>query len=84
MITSSDSFTTYDLGKYYVILPQASNWNLNEYITHFDAVKVPEGFSYNSGTNTDWLSVDDLRNLIRQHVDPAFLPTNNYELNTIR
>jgi UDP-N-acetylglucosamine 4,6-dehydratase/5-epimerase len=84
MITSSDSFTTYDLGKYYVILPQASNWNLNEYIAHFDAVKVPEGFSYNSGTNTDWLSLDDLRNLIRQHVDPAFQPTTNYELNTIR
>ena len=72
MITSSDSFTTYDLGKYYVILPQARNWELNEFISHFNAVKVPQGFTYNSGTNTEWLSVNDLRDLIRTHVDPTF------------
>src|SRR6266536_1610791 len=53
MITSSDSFTTYDLGKYYVILPQNLNWNLNEYVKYFNAVKVSQGFNYNSGTNTE-------------------------------
>ena len=42
MITESDSFSTYDLGKYYVILPQFTNWNLQEYIKEFKAKKVAE------------------------------------------
>src|SRR6476620_2131809 len=52
MITSSDSFYTYDLGKYFAILPQTPRWSLDEYIKHFDAKKVPQGFYYNSGENT--------------------------------
>lgn len=72
MITSSDSFTTYDLGKYYVILPQAANWNVDEYIEHFKAVKVAAGFNYNSGTNEEWLTVEQIRSLIKEHVDSAF------------
>lgn len=72
MITSSDSFTTYDLGKYYVILPQVPFWNLEEYLTHFKAQKVPIGFNYSSGENTEWLSVEDLRDLIQTHVDTSF------------
>ena len=35
MITSSDSFSTYDLGKYYAILPQVPIFNLQDYIKHF-------------------------------------------------
>ncbi len=70
MITSSDSFSTYDLGKYYAILPQSAKWSITDYINHFKAVKVKEGFRYNSGENTEWLSVEDLRKLITQHVDP--------------
>jgi FlaA1/EpsC-like NDP-sugar epimerase len=84
MITSSDSFTTYDLGKYYVILPQASNWNLEEYLEHFNAVKVPEGFNYNSGTNSEWLTVKQIRQLIKEHVDPAFEVNKAYESNSVR
>lgn len=72
MITASDSFTTYDLGKYYVILPQRPSWNLDEFVSHFKAAKVPEGFTYNSGTNTEWLSIGELRKLIREHVDNTF------------
>lgn len=84
MITSSDSFTTYDLGKYYVILPQTSNWDLNEFTKHFGAVKVPEGFSYNSGQNYEWLSIPELRNLIKKHVDPQFEITHTYAANSLR
>lgn len=72
MITSSDSFTTYDMGKYYVILPVTSNWSLPDYVKHFNAKKVPEGFYYNSGTNDEWLTVEDIRSLIKEHVDPNF------------
>jgi UDP-N-acetylglucosamine 4,6-dehydratase len=72
MITSSDSFTTYDLGEYYVILPQVTPWDLGTYIKEFDARKVPSGFSYTSGDNEDFETVAGLRILIRDHVDPTF------------
>ena len=81
MISASDSFSTYDLGKYYVILPQTPNWELEQYIKHFKATKVPVGFSYNSGTNTEWLSVEELRELIVTHVDKNFAVPKEYELN---
>ena len=38
------------------------------------AQPVAEGFSYNSGANSDFLSVAQLRELILQHVDPDFVP----------
>jgi len=72
MITSSDSFTTYDLGKYYVILPLVPNWNLDDYIKHFNAQLVPEGFNYSSGQNTELETVESLRRLIVEHVDSNF------------
>ncbi|MDQ3049035.1 MAG: polysaccharide biosynthesis protein, partial [Bacteroidota bacterium] len=72
MITSSDSFSTYDLGKYYAILPQVPNFNLKEYISHFKAKPVEQGFQYNSGENKEWINVDDIRKLIIEHVDPTF------------
>lgn len=84
MITSSDSFNTYDLGKYYVILPQATNWSLQEYMEHFKPAKVAEGFNYNSGTNNEWLSVNDIRDLIKEHVDPHFEVKKSYESDTVR
>ncbi|WP_025763241.1 UDP-N-acetylglucosamine 4,6-dehydratase (inverting) [Dyadobacter tibetensis] len=72
MITSSDSFFTYDLGKYYVIVPQTPAWKLETFIKEFDAKLVEEGFSYNSGENTEWETVDSLRKLIKEHVDSTF------------
>ena len=72
MITSSDSYNTYDLGKYFTILPSVPRFNLDEFITSFNAVKVPEGFNYNSGTNTEWETVAGLRELIKEHVDSNF------------
>ena len=70
MITVSDSVNTYDLGKYYVILPANTPWDLDDFIQTNSAGKVGEGFSYSSGENTDWETVESLRNLIRAHVDP--------------
>jgi UDP-N-acetylglucosamine 4,6-dehydratase/5-epimerase len=72
MITSSDSFYTYDLGKYYTILPAIPNWNLDKFIKEFSAVKVNEGFAYNSGENLEWETVESLRALIKKHVDSTF------------
>jgi UDP-N-acetylglucosamine 4,6-dehydratase len=72
MITSSDSFYTYDLGKYYTILPSVPNFHIEEYIKYFGAQKVPEGFSYASGNNSEWETFDTLRSLIREHIDSKF------------
>lgn len=72
MITSSDSFYTYDLGKYYTILPTVPNFKIEDFIKSFEAKKVPEGFNYDSGTNTDWETVESLRELIKEHVDSNF------------
>jgi UDP-N-acetylglucosamine 4,6-dehydratase len=72
MITSSDSFYTYDMGKYYIILPSVPSFNLNDYLKRFEAKLVPEGFSYNSGENTEWETVESLKDLIKLHVDNPF------------
>jgi len=72
MITPSDSFNTYDLGKYYVILPSQPIWNLNEFIKINNAKLVEPGFSYNSGENTEWETVETLRNLIKEHLYSNF------------
>ena len=72
MITPSDSYNTYDLGRYYIILPTQTIWEIDKFITAFDAKKVVEGFSYNSGENEEWETVDSLRILIKEHVDSTF------------
>lgn len=72
MITASDAFYTYDLGKYYTILPTVPNFKLGDFISKFDAKLVEPGFNYNSGTNTEWETVDSLRALIKEHLDPTF------------
>lgn len=72
MITYSDSFTTYDLGKYFVVLPQVTSWDLADFIQKFDAKLVPEGFHYSSDKNSEWETVESLRSLIKKHLDPDF------------
>lgn len=72
MITSSDSFSTYDLGKYYAILPQNLSFKIGDFVDQFKAKAVTQGFRYNSGENSEWVSVEELRNLIKDHVDPTF------------
>ncbi|BFM42317.1 UDP-N-acetylglucosamine 4,6-dehydratase (inverting) [Flavobacterium sp. CFS9] len=72
MITSSDAFYTYDLGKYYTILPTVPTFNISDFVDKFNAKLVEPGFNYNSGTNTEWETVDTLRTLIKEHLDPTF------------
>lgn len=74
MISEADSFSTVDLGTFYAILPHTPLWNEVDYLNYNKAQKVPIGFKYNSGTNTQWLNVEMIRNLIIQFVDPSFKP----------
>ncbi|TBR37472.1 UDP-N-acetylglucosamine 4,6-dehydratase (inverting) [Marinomonas agarivorans] len=73
MITDTDSLNTIDLGRYYTILPSVSfMYKEEDYLNHHSAEKVPFGFNYNSGTNTEWETVKSLRELIKEHVDAGF------------
>ena len=73
MITDTDSLNTIDMGKYYAILPSVSfAVSEKEYMQHHKARKVPFGFSYNSGSNSQWETVDSLRALVKTHVDDKF------------
>jgi FlaA1/EpsC-like NDP-sugar epimerase len=74
MITESDSYTTVDLGRYFAILPASGKYTIDEYVHESKAKPVEVGFVYNSGRNSMWLSVEQIRTLIREHVDPTFQP----------
>ncbi len=74
MITVTDAMNTIDLGPYYAILPSvAFNHKYEDYIKHHNAVKVPEGFHYSSDKNTEWETVESMRENIKKYVDPNFV-----------
>ncbi|MCR5546823.1 MAG: UDP-N-acetylglucosamine 4,6-dehydratase (inverting) [Lachnospiraceae bacterium] len=60
MIGVEDAYYTYEYPEHYKILPQICEWG------SFDAMikggkRVPEGFSYTSDNNTEWMSIDELK-----------------------
>jgi UDP-N-acetylglucosamine 4,6-dehydratase (inverting) len=68
MITVSDSLNTVDLGKYFAILPSAGSYSVESYCAAHGGQPVPPGYSYDSGSNSDFLTVEQLRYLIAEHV----------------
>jgi len=74
MITSSDSYNTLEFEQYYAITPSWFEplWSIDEYMHQLKGKKVECGFQYNSGTNSDWLTVDQIRQQIKDHIDPNF------------
>jgi FlaA1/EpsC-like NDP-sugar epimerase len=65
MITASDSPNTLDLGQYYAIISNGEFNLINKYIQDRKGIRVPEDFTYNSGLNKDFLTVKQIRELIR-------------------
>ena len=63
MVTTEDSFTTYEYDKHFIVYPQMT-WN-NRQKPDLSGRKVEEGFSYSSDTNKEWLSVEDIRELLK-------------------
>ena len=73
MITETDALNTIDTGLYYIILPSVSYYHAREeYLKHYQATMVPEGFRYSSGTNDEWETVETLREKIKKFVDSDF------------
>lgn len=63
MVTTEDSFNTYEYDKHFIVYPQVV-FN-DRQVPDMSGTKVPEGFSYSSGNNTEWLTVEDIRELLK-------------------
>lgn len=72
MITETDALSTVEFEDYFVMLPSMRLWDVEEFRQAFKGKHCEYGFKYNSGTNTDWLTVDQIRSLVKAHVDPTF------------
>ena len=72
MITSGDSINTIETDAHYTILPSLQNNDKMKYLNHYNAKDVKKGFEYNSNNNTEWISVQELREQIKKYVDPDF------------
>ncbi len=70
MITATDALNTIEFKDHFVILPSMELWDIEQFTTHFNGRRCTDGFAYNSGTNTDWLSVEQLKDLINTHLNP--------------
>ena len=62
MVTREDSMTTYEYEKHFIIYPHYTWWGKENILP--GGKKVEEGFEYSSGNNSQWLSVEDLKNLL--------------------
>lgn len=72
MISESDSYNTIEFERYFAILPTVAV--KQQYLDHFKAWEVQKGFKYNSGTNTEWETIESLREKFKQFVDSNFKP----------
>lgn len=64
MITAEDAMHTYEYEKNYIIYPQMNFWN--EGLVLPGGTKLEYGFSYSSGNNKEWYSVEDLQRLLEE------------------
>ena len=62
MVTVEDAPNTYEYDNHFIVYPQMV-WSESRRAVP-TGKKVPEGFSYSSGNNTEWLSVEDIRSLL--------------------
>lgn len=72
MITATDSINSLEFDTHFVIMPSMPLWDVEQYMIVNNCRRCEPGFAYNSGTNSEWLTVNKLRELIRDHCDPSF------------
>lgn len=76
MITQTDAINSIEFSDYFVILPSMKLWDVDKFANAFGGKKCPIDFSYSSGSNTEWLSVEQIRNLMRKYIDKDFSVAN--------
>jgi len=69
MITETDAMSTLEFEKHFVILPSTRLWDVDQYMKTFDGGYCKKGFTYSSGTNERFLTVEEIQRLIRENVD---------------
>lgn len=67
MVPAEDSSHTYEYDSHYIIYPNYNWWNQDKLIP--GGQKVEPGFVYDSGTNKEWLSVEDIQRLLKTDID---------------
>jgi UDP-N-acetylglucosamine 4,6-dehydratase/5-epimerase len=72
MITETDSLNSLEFKNYFVIMPSMQLWDIEEYMKTFNGKRCEQGFRYCSGTNDQWLSIEQLRQMIKEYCDPQF------------
>lgn len=60
MISAEDAYHTYQYPDHFKILPAIHDWSIDPKRIK-DGVKVPEGFVYESDSNTEWMNIDSLK-----------------------
>ena len=63
MVTREDSMNTYEYEKHFIVYPHMDWWN--EAKIQPGGKKIEQGFEYSSGTNTEWLSVEQISELLK-------------------
>ena len=58
MITREDAMLAYEYEKHFIVYPHFEWWSENRIQT--GGKKVEQGFEYSSGTNTQWLTVEEI------------------------
>lgn len=66
MIPEDDARHTVEFEKYFVIQPDFAWWDKKSHLLKNGGKVCPDGFSYKSDTNSEWLSVDDLRGFVKE------------------
>ncbi len=85
MITVTDAINSIEFDDYYVILPSTPLWDFEKFRAEFNGKFCPDGFHYSSGENEEWLSVEQIRQLIVDNFDPNFSvePENSFNKITL-
>jgi UDP-N-acetylglucosamine 4,6-dehydratase (inverting) len=68
LITTNESRYTWDIGKYYVVIPPNIYSDCKFNLKIFKTKKVPDGFSYTSDKNNKFLTVNEIKALIKKHL----------------
>ena len=64
MLTEEESYDAVRRDNYYIICPSEGNWNRDKYCKETGALTVEDGFKYDSGSNNEWLSIQNIQQLI--------------------
>lgn len=82
MITREDSLMTYEYEKHYIVYPHFDWWDAAR--IHPGGKRVEPGFTYSSGSNTQWLTTEDMKELLQQVQTHSHTKTDGFSFRRIQ